>query len=120
MHDETGEHHGTRLAGDRLKNGGYASIPIAELAADTLQGRNEVLNLNLRWEQGYLDLYVPATGRHIATFAGERARADVDRAESEALEERLAWMQALARIHELKEALRQLRNRLRKPGWGAG
>ena len=43
--DETGEHHGARL-----ENGGYASIPIAELTTDTLQGRSEVLNLNLRWE----------------------------------------------------------------------
>lgn len=87
----------------------YAGIPVAELATDILQGRNEVLNLNLRWEQGYLGLYVPATGRHIATFAGERAARL--RAEAEAREERLARRQALARIRELEDALRQLRNR---------
>ena len=105
--DETGEHHGARLAGDRLENGGYTSIPIADLAAGTLQGRSEVLNLNLRWEQGHLGLYVPATGRHIATLAGERAARI--RAEAEAHEERLARLQA--RIRELEDALRQLRNR---------
>ena len=97
--DETGEHHGARLAGDQLENGGYASIPIAELATDTLQGRSEVLNLNLRWEQGHLGLYVPATGRHIATLAGERAARI--RAEAEAHAERLARMQAQALVREL-------------------
>ena len=92
--DETGEHHSARL-----ENGGYASIPIAELATDTLQGRSEVLNLNLRWEQGHLGLYIPAAGRHIAAFAGERAARI--RAEAEAHAERLARMQAQARIREL-------------------
>ena len=100
--DETGEHHGARL-----ENGGYASIPIAELTTDTLQGHSAVLNLNLRWEQGHLGLYVPASGRHIATLAGERAARI--RAEAEAHEERLARLQA--RIRELEDALRQLRNR---------
>ena len=107
--DETGEHHGARLAGDRLVDNRYEDIPVAELAPNILQGRSAVLNLNLRWEQGYLGLYVPATGRHIATFDGERARAD--RAEAEAREERLARLQAQARIRELEDALRQLRNR---------
>ena len=114
--DETGEHHGARL-----ENGGYTSIPIAELATDILQGHSAVLNLNLRWEQGQQGLYIPASGRHIATFAGERAARI--RAEAEAREERLARLQAQARIRELEDALRQLRNRLRKPyglpGWGS-
>ena len=91
-----------------MKDGRYEIIPIAELAAGTLQGHSEVLNLNVQWEQGRLGLYVPATGRHIVTFAGERAHAD--RAEAEAREERLARMQALDCIRELEEALQQLCN----------
>ena len=87
----------------------YEGIPVAEPAADILQGRSAVLNLNLRREQGHLGLYVPATERHIATFAGEQAARL--RAEAEAREERLARLQALARIRELEDALRQLRNR---------
>ena len=66
--DETGEHHGTRLAGDRLVGDHYEEIPIDELDEDVLQGRSEVLHLDLRWEQGDLGLYVPETGLHIATF----------------------------------------------------
>ena len=104
--DETGEHHGARLATGWWTISTKA-FPVAELATDTLQGRSEVLNLNLRREHCHLGLYVPATGRHIATFAGERAARM--RAEAEAREERLARMQALARIRELEDALRQLR-----------
>ena len=92
--DETGEHHGARL-----ENGGYASIPIAELTTDTLQGRSEVLNLNLRW----------GTGPPGLVCAGERAARIC--AEAGAHEERLARLQAQARLRELEDALRQLRNR---------
>ena len=63
-------------------------------------------------------MYIPATEQHIATFAGERAASI--RAEAAAREERLARLQAQARILELEDALRQLRNRLRKPAGLAG
>ena len=91
--DETGEHHGTRLAGDRLVGDRYEDIPIDDLGAGRLQGHSEVLHLDLRWERGELGLYVPEAGRHIATFAGERARAD----------------RAEARIRQLEATIRQLR-----------
>ena len=96
--DETGEHHGTRLAGDRLVGDHYEEIPIDELDEDVLQGRSEVLHLDLRWEQGDLGLYVPETGLHIATFVGERARAD--QAEAEAHVERLERMLADVRADQ--------------------
>ncbi len=96
--DETGEHHGTRLAGDRLADGRYQPITIDELADDILQGYSAALNLNLRWEQGQLGWHDPATGRHIATFEVERqarlqAESRADRAE--------------ARVRELEEQLRR-------------
>ena len=43
--DETGEHHG-----DRLAEGRYEPIAIAELPEGSLQGYSTALNLNLRWE----------------------------------------------------------------------
>ena len=92
--DETGEHHGTRLAGDRLENGVYVPMPIEELAAGVLQGYSPVLNLHLRWEQGDLGWYDPATGRHIATFDTERARADNERAARLQAEERVRQLEA--------------------------
>lgn len=99
--DETGEFHGTRLAGDRLTDGGYAPIPIDAPTADVLQGYSTVLNLNLRWEGGELGWYDPDTGRHIATFDSEREGR---------LQEQAARVQAEARVRELEAELRRLRN----------
>ena len=41
--DETGEHYGDRLAGERLVDGAYEPIEIEQLAGDILQGRSDVL-----------------------------------------------------------------------------
>ena len=43
--DETGEFHGTRLAGDRLAEGRYEPIAIEELEEGVLQGYSAVLGL---------------------------------------------------------------------------
>ena len=87
--DETGRHHRTRLAGDRLVNGRYEPIAIEEVEPGVLQGYSQVLNLHLRWENGLLAWHDPATGRHIATFESERARADAAEAYARELEEEL-------------------------------
>ena len=76
------------------------------------------LNLCIRREGCYLDQRNPATGRHIATFEGERARADRERearlrAEELAENEREArtaeQRRAEARTRELEEENRRLR-----------
>ena len=87
--DETGRHHGSRLAGDRLVDGQYEPIHIEELAEDTLQGYSGVLNLNIRWEGGQLRWYDPTTDQHIVTFDDERARADRAEAQAQELEAEL-------------------------------
>ena len=74
--DSTGEHHGTRLAGDRLAGGVYVPIEVTERPDGSLEGYSEALNLRLRWEDGTLAWHDPVTGRHIATLDSERARAD--------------------------------------------
>ena len=91
--DETGEYHGARLVGERLVAGEYVPIPIERLSEDTLQGYSAVLDLYIRWHDGRLEWYDPATGRHIVTFDDERA----------------GRIQAEARVRELEEELRQLR-----------
>ncbi len=99
--DETGRYHGARLAGDRLADGVYVPIPIAELAADIRQGYSAALNLNLRWERGQLGWYDPATELHILTYDDQRAQV---------ARERAARRQAEARVRELEEELQRLRN----------
>ena len=103
--DETGRFHGTRLAGDRLVLGRYEPIAIEELTKGSLQGYSPVLNLNLRWENGKLTWYDPATGRHILTYEDQRERADA------AYQARLQEHdRSEDRIRELEEENRRLRN----------
>ncbi len=98
--DDTGEHHGTKLAGDVLVEGRYEPVEIEELPGGVLQGYSRALNLNLRWEAGQLVWHDPATGRPIATLEDERSRADTAEARADTAE---------ARNQELKEELRRLR-----------
>lgn len=106
--DETGEYHGERLAGDRLVDGEYRPIRIERLSEGMLQGYSEVLDLNIRWHDGELEWYDPATGRHIVTFDDERARADDER--TRAGDEHAARLQAEARVRELEAELRQMQD----------
>ncbi len=103
--DETGEHHGARLAGDRLVDGVYVSIEVEELPGGSLRGYSAALNLHLWWERGELVFYDPATGRPIVTMEDERARADAAEAELAAAAAKLAAERA--RIRELEERLRR-------------
>ena len=70
--DETGEFHGTRLAGDQLVDGRYEPVPIETVEEGVLQGYSEVLNLFIRWENGQLRWHDPKTGQEIPTFEQER------------------------------------------------
>jgi len=108
--DETGDSHGTLLAGDRLAaNGQYQPIAIEEVADGILEGYSSVLNLLLRWENGQLRWHDPVTGRHISTFEDEReARIQ---AEEETRQQREARLLAEARVHELEARLASLENR---------
>lgn len=98
--DETGEHHGARLAGDRLVDGRYESIGVDELADGSRQGYSTALGLYLRWEEGRLGWYDPATGRHILTYEDQRQMAEA---------EREARMQAEAQVRRLQEEIQRLR-----------
>ena len=98
--DETGEYYGARLAGDKLVEGRYEPLPIVELSEGVLEGYIEVLNLNIRWEHGYLGWYDPATGLHIPTFDSERERAEDAEARAEDAE---------ARVRELEAEIKRLR-----------
>jgi uncharacterized protein YciU (UPF0263 family) len=98
--DETGEFHGARLAGDRLVAGHFESIPVETLDDGGLEGYSEALNLNLRWQSGRLGWHDPISGRHIATFEDERARADAAHA---------ALLESERRVRELEAELRRIR-----------
>ena len=94
--DETGEFHGTRLAGDRLVEGRYEPIAIEEVEDGILQGYSAVLGLLIRWDHSQLRWHDPETGQEIPTFEREKARAEA------AEEGKLA---AEARVRELEAEL---------------
>ena len=98
--DETGDHHGTMLAGDILEGDSYRPISIEELAPGILQGYSPALNLIIRWEQGRLVWVDPATEQPILTYEDQVVRAEA---------EREARLQAEARNRELEEEIRRLR-----------
>ena len=87
--DETGEFHGSRLAGDRLVEGAYVPVEIEALPGGSLQGYSAVLDLYLRWEGGALLFYDPATDEPIFNLEGQIARAEAAEARVRELEERL-------------------------------
>ena len=88
-----GRFHTAPLAGDRLEGGVYVPVDVARLDEETWQGYSPALNLYLRWEQGQLGWYDPATGRHILRFQ------DV---QQQLAEERQARLAAEARLRELE------------------
>ena len=114
-----GEYVGAALAGDRLVEGVYQPMPIEQLDDETWQGHSDVLNLDLRWEQGQLGWYDPNTGRHITTFDDEMDRAENERRRADYAEARLDSAEALAerertRADEAEARARQLEEEIRR------
>ncbi len=100
--DNTGESHGARLAGDRLVGTRYEPLPIVEVDSNVLEGRSEVLNLMLRWEDGELFWIDPATGQPLPGLVSEREAR---------IEAEMQAQRAEARVAELEAELQRLRER---------
>ena len=105
--DETGDHHGARLAGDILQGDSYRPMPVDEAAPGILQGYSPSLNLIIRWDHGQLVWVDPATEAPILTYEDQRDRANA--AEVRANAEREGRVQAEARAREMEDELRRLR-----------
>ena len=110
--DETGEFHGSFLAGDRLAVDGYEPVPIETVEEGVLQGYSRVLNLLIRWDHGQLGWHDPETGQHIATFEQERVRAET--AEEQVGTEREARMAAEERAGAAEARVRELEAELER------
>ena len=109
--DETGEFHGTKLAGDRLVEDRYEPIPIEEVSDGVLQGYSAVLNLYVRWERGDLRWHDPQTGQEIPTFQQERERRLAER-EARLAEEKARLAEREARLAEQEARLAEQEGRL--------
>ena len=109
--DETGEHHGQRLAGDRLVGDRYEPIEITERPDGSLEGYSEVLELYLRWEDGWLQWHDLETGRAIMNLAEMQRIAEEER--QGRLEERQGRLEEQkARLEERQGRLEEQKARL--------
>ena len=95
--DETGEFHGTRLAGDRLLDNQYYPIAVDELPDGELRGYSESLGLHFCWRQGKLDWYDPNAEEYLPTLESERQRAETERAARQLAEARVRDLEAQLR-----------------------
>ena len=109
--DETGVHHGAKLAGDFLVDGRYQPVAVQELSDGALQGYSAALDLYLRWERGELAWIDPATERRILTLEDERARAE--NAEVHARQEEEARLQAETRADSERDRADSAEARIR-------
>ena len=99
--DPNGLFYRARLSGDRLTDGTYHPIPIAEMGEGMFRGFSAALNLYVCWEQGRLRWYDPISESYLLThdeeadgrIAAERER-DTERAARLAAEERIRQLEA--------------------------
>ncbi len=98
--DETGEFHGTRLAGDLLVNGQYRPIAVHELPDGEIRGYSEALGLYICWREGELDWYDSIAEDYIPSLESEiQLRRQAER-----------------RIRQAERRIRQLEAELRRRG----
>ena len=110
------EHHGQKLAGDRLVAGVYEPIELTTAPDGLLKGYSDLLGLSLCWAGGWPRFYDPATDSYLTNWRQERATRQVERDAYEAraaveqagrLAERVAREAAEARIRQLEAELRR-------------
>ena len=100
-----GEYHDAAIAGDRLVDGEYQTIPIEWLADERARGYSEVLGAYVCWEYGNLRFYLPERDIYIRTFGESEARGDLFEARAARSEARAARSEARAEAEA--EARRQ-------------
>ena len=110
--DETGAFHGARLGGDRLVDGEYQPIPIETLEDGAFQGYSPVLDVLLRWEEGKLFWYNPATGRPIENYHSLEYR--LERERQELLQTERERQTLAAQLEEERRARLELEAQLRQ------
>ena len=98
-----GDYHDAALAGDRLVDGKYESIPIEWLDDNRCRGYSDALGLYLCWEYGELLWYDPAAEAYLQTHEADYARAD--RAEVRAEQEADRADRAEAELRRLRAQL---------------
>ena len=98
--DTDGRFYSVNLAGDRLVNGRYEPIPVAEIGHARHWGFSDALGLYICWEYGHLRWHDPATG-YLPTHHQEAERRIA--AEAQLAEERAKRLALEARLQRLQD-----------------
>ncbi len=116
-----GEMYGAPLLGEYLERGVYREFPINTAGDRVVWGYSPLLRLNLRWNNGEVELQDPATGEILldrrgvrlameeaqqARFAARRAQESAERVRDDTLREN----------QEYRDMVRRLREQLRQQG----
>lgn len=102
-----GDYYGEPLVGEYLVEGEYRRFELVDDPDGLPRSHSPLLNLDLRWEEGRLRFYDPATGRWLENNVESLARAEAEhdaRMDAEARAET-----AEARMAEMEAELRRLR-----------
>ena len=102
-----GQYHDAPLAGDHLVDGTYQPIEIIQTDEQHYWGHSDALTLDLCWEDGLLRWWDPAAGSYLET-PDEEADARIA-AEAKAESEHHRAEHAEARVRELEDEVRRLR-----------
>lgn len=95
-----GEFHSAPLAGDRLVNGRYRPIEIAQTSEELYIGHSEALNLDLCWENGSLRWYDPTAQSYLQTYDEERNARIAAEQRAAAAESEINALRAQLRVME--------------------
>ena len=109
-----GEHYGEPLVGEYLVEGEYRRFEMMADPDGLPRAHSDLLNLDLRWEDGRLRFYDPVSGRWLENNSESIARAEVAEARAEFAESRMeaerdGRIAAEARVAEVEAELRRLR-----------
>ena len=109
-----GEMYGAALVGEYLERGEYRRFPVHTDADGVIWGYSPMLRLNLRWNEGEIELQDPDTGEILLDRRGVRLVMESGRRALEA--ERQARLAAERELEEYRELVRQLRENGRAEG----
>ena len=90
-----GQFHDAALAGDRLlSDGQYGPMPVNTMNNGVVRGYSPVLGLELRWVEGKLRFWDPATGEYLPDLTEAKAQTAAAIAQRDAAEERIRQLEA--------------------------
>ena len=113
-----GDFHDAPLAGDRLVDGEYQPIPIYAMPGGGFRGYSAALDLELRWENGRLRFWDPATREYLPDLIESRAQTDaaITQRDAEAAARRQAETQRNNAITQRDDAIAERDNAITQLG----